>query len=115
MKTLELSSDASSNMPIKTIDYLKKKNILRSIINDDNLLIVNGRVIRDVSNSDKTLFELIDGFERSRIVDNSKLGLVKINRFDSDTMMVATSIANQYMVHSRSAFSFLNTKNAILH
>ena len=57
MKTLELSSDASSNMPIKTIDYLKKKNILGSIVNDDNLLIVNGRVIRDVSNSDKTLFE----------------------------------------------------------
>ncbi len=112
MKTLELSSDASSNMPIKTIDYLKEKNILGSIVNDDNLLIVNGRVIRDVSNSDKTLFELIDGFERSRIVDNSKLGLVKINRYDSDTMMVATSIANQYMVHSRSAFSFLNTKNA---
>ena len=37
------------------------KNILKNINHGDNLIIVNGRVIRDVSNSDETLFELIEG------------------------------------------------------
>ena len=50
---------------INEIGYLKSKNILKNINHGDNLIIVNGRVIRDVSNSDETLFELIEGYERT--------------------------------------------------
>ena len=97
---------------INEIEFLKSNNILKNINHGDNLIIVNGRVIRDVSNADESLFELIEGYERTRILDNSKLGLMKINKYDSDTMMVATSIANQYMKHSRSSFNFLSIKNS---
>ena len=115
-KALDLATDTKEEDAkiscIKRIDFLKHHNIMQETVENDNFLIVNGRVIRDISSADATLFELIDGFERSRIVDRSKLGLVKIDKYDSDTMMTATSIANQYMKHSRSTFSFLNAKNS---
>ena len=111
---VQVDADDSNSLAsmINEIGYLKSKNILKNINHGDNLIIVNGRVIRDVSNADETLFELIEGYERTRILDNSKLGLMKINKYDSDTMMVATSIANQYMKYSRSSFNFLSIKNS---
>jgi UDP-glucose:glycoprotein glucosyltransferase len=72
----------------------------------ESLLVVNGRVFRDAADFEVSVFELIDRFERKRIAESSKTGLIKLDRFTSDNMMQITAVANRFASVSRSKFGF---------
>ena len=70
----------------------------------ENVVIGNGRVFRDAEDFDKSVFQLIDRFERKRIMAASKAGLIKIGKFSSDHMMEVSSVANRYILVPRQKF-----------